>query len=52
MTSQLPVFGGFFAAGSWEKDTKNGVAMTSLRSFLFRDFSSAVEKSSSRKGSK
>ena len=28
---------GFFAAGSWEKDTKNGAAVTSLRSFLFRD---------------
>ena len=28
---------GFFAAGSWEKDTKNGATMTSLRPFLFRD---------------
>ena len=27
----------FFVAGSWEKDTKNGAAVTSLRSFLFRD---------------
>ena len=45
MTSQLPRFrGGFFAAGSWEKDTKNGAAVTSLRSFLFRDdFSIWVE---------
>ena len=28
---------GFFAAGSWEKDTENRVAVTSLRSFLFHD---------------
>ena len=27
----------FFAAGSWEKDTENGAAVTSLRSILFRD---------------
>ena len=27
----------FFAAGSWEKDTKKGAAVTSLRSILFRD---------------
>ena len=27
----------FFAAGSWKKDTENGAAVTSLRSFLFRD---------------
>ena len=33
MTSQLSFFS---AAGSW-KDTKNGAAVTSLRSFLFRD---------------
>ena len=33
----------FFAAGSWEKDTKNGAAVMSLRSFLFRDnFSSII----------
>ena len=25
----------FFAAGSWEKDTKNGEAVMSLRSFLY-----------------
>ena len=32
---------GFFAAGSWEKGTKNGAAVTSLRYFLFsEDFSS------------
>ena len=31
----------FFAAGSWEKYTKNGAAVTSLRFFLFcDDFSS------------
>ena len=35
--SQLLRFGGFFAAGSWEKDTKNKAAVTSLRSILFRD---------------
>ena len=28
---------GFFAAGSWEKDTENEAAVTSLRSFLFGD---------------
>ena len=33
MTSQLC----FFAAGSWEKDTESGTAVTSLSSFLFRD---------------
>ena len=27
----------FFAAGSWEKETENGAAVTSLSSFLFRD---------------
>ena len=27
----------FFAAGRREKDTKNGAAVTSLRSFLFLD---------------
>ena len=27
----------FFAAGSWEKDPENGAAVTSLKSFLFRD---------------
>ena len=27
----------FFAAGSWEKDTENRAAVTSLRSFLFHD---------------
>ena len=27
----------FFATGSREKDTENGAAVTSLRSFLFRD---------------
>ena len=26
-----------FAAGSWEKDTKNGAAVTSVRSFLLYD---------------
>ena len=30
-------FSVFFAAGSWEKDTENGAAVISLRSFLFRD---------------
>ena len=28
---------GFVAAGSREKDTENGAAVTSLRSFLFHD---------------
>ena len=37
MTSQLLCFRWFFSASSWEKDTKNGAAVTSLRSFLFRD---------------
>ena len=37
MTSQLPRFWCFFAADSWEKDTKNWAAVTSLRFFLFRD---------------
>ena len=37
MTSQLSRFWCFFAAGSWEKDIKNGAAVTSLRSFLFCD---------------
>ena len=37
MTSQLPRFWCFFAAASWEKETENGAAVTSLRSFLFRD---------------
>ena len=37
MTSELPHFSCFFAAGSWEKDIENGAAVTSLRSFLFRD---------------
>ena len=38
MASQLSYFQwGFFDAGSWEKDTENGAAVTSLRSFLFRD---------------
>ena len=37
MTSQLPCFWCFYSAGSWEKDTENGAAVTSLRSFLFRD---------------
>ena len=36
MTSQLPHFR-FFAANSWEKDTKNGAAVISVRSLLFRD---------------
>ena len=31
------LFSVFFAAGSWEKDTENGAAVTSLKSFLFRD---------------
>ena len=36
MTSQLPRFRWvFFATGSWEKDSENGAAVTSLRSFLF-----------------
>ena len=30
MTSQLPRFRGFFAAGSCEKDTENGAAVTSF----------------------
>ena len=30
-------FSVFFAAGSWEKDTENRAAVTSLRSFLFHD---------------
>ena len=37
MASQLLLFLCFFAAVSWEKDTKNGAAVTSLRHFLFRD---------------
>ena len=37
MTSQLPGFWCFFAAGSWEEDTENRAAVTALRSFLFRD---------------
>ena len=38
MTSQMPRFrSGFFAAGSWEKDSENGAAVTSVSSFLFRD---------------
>ena len=37
MTSQLPHFRYFFTAGSWEKDTENRAAVTSLRPFLFRD---------------
>ena len=38
------LFSVFFAAGSWEKDTENGLAVTSLRSFLFRyDFSYYVK---------
>ena len=32
----------FFAAGSWEKDTKNGATVTSLMSFLFCDDFSIV----------
>ena len=40
MTPQLPHFRHFFAAVSYEKVTKNGAAVTSLRSFLFcEDFS-------------
>ena len=41
MTSQLPSFRCFFLLlAAREKDTKNGAAVTSLRSFLFRyDFS-------------
>ena len=37
MTLQLSAFWCFFAAGSWEKDTENRAAVTSLRFFLFRD---------------
>ena len=37
MTSQLPSFWCLFVAGSWEKDIQNRAAVTSLRSFLFRD---------------
>ena len=48
MTSQLLRFRCFFAAGSWGKDTKNGAAMTSLRSFLFRDDFSMINKYSSK----
>ena len=34
----------FFAAGSWEKDTENGAAVMSLRSYLFCDgFSTKVK---------
>ena len=37
-----PFLVGFFAAGSWEKDTKNGAVGMSLRPFLFCDnFSNA-----------
>ena len=32
-----PFLLGFFAAGSFEKDTENGAAVMSLRFFLFRD---------------
>ena len=35
MTPQLPVFSVFFWC--WENNTKNGAAVTSLRSFLSRD---------------
>ena len=37
MTSQLSRFGVFFSAASSKKTTENGAAVTSLRSFLFRD---------------
>ena len=40
MTSQLPLFGVFFSAASSNNTTENGAAVTSLRSFLFRDNSS------------
>ena len=42
MTSQLPRFRCFFAAGSWERNTENGAAVTSLRSFLFLDNFSTI----------
>ena len=39
MTSQLPRFWCFFLLLVAEKkDTENGAAVTSLRSFLFRDY--------------
>ena len=41
MTSQLPL-GVFFSAASSKKNTKNGAAVTSLRSFLYRDDFSVV----------
>ena len=34
MTSQLHCFWCFFTAGSWENDTKNGAALTSLKTFI------------------
>ena len=37
MSQLLRFWWGLFAAGSWEKDIENGAAVTSLRSFLFRD---------------
>ena len=39
-------FGAFFVAGSWEKDTKNGATVMSLRTFIrSKDFSNKVWKS-------
>ena len=43
MTSQLPRFRSLFAAGSWEKGTKNRAAVRPLRSFLFHDYFSSVQ---------
>ena len=37
MTSQLPRFRCLFLSCQQQKNTKNGAAVTSLRSFLFRD---------------
>ena len=37
MTSQLPHFWCLFLSYQLQKNTENGAAVTSLRSFLFRD---------------
>ena len=37
MTSQLPCFGCLFLSCQQQKNTKNGAAVTSLRSFLFHE---------------
>ena len=46
MTSLLPLFRCFFAAGSWEKDTKKVAAVTSLSFFLFCDNFSIITRDS------